>query len=205
MTQLELSNELLPLCAIILAAGESRRFGLDNKLLAKVEGVPILERVVRAVTGGGVQNVIVVTGADHEVIVTQLSGYNVTCIENGNWREGMGSSLARGAAAVDENLYSGILVCLGDLPYLSSDEVQRVIAVFEEQAGRRIIIPEHEGRRGHPVIFSVSYHSELMELSGDSGAKDILKDGYANLMAVPVDSIGIFKDIDSCTDLEGNV
>lgn len=184
---------------IILAAGESKRFGPENKLLVEVDGVPILERVVKTISNRGVVETIVVTGKDHDEVTTLLSGYKLQLEHNENWRNGMGSSLAKGVEAVDESSCDGILICLGDLPYLSSEVVGELLSVFYKCGGERIVVPEANGRRGHPVIFPISYRAELVKLTGDQGAKVITRE--ANSMIVEIKSSEILRDIDSTGDL----
>ena len=187
--------------AVILAAGASARFGKGNKLLAEVEGRPMLQSVVEAVRAGGVDKTVVVTGRDHASISTLLRGYAVKVALNERWREGMGTSLAKGVKELRGEKCAGILVCLGDLPFLSSRIVGKVIGVFRQDGGERIVVPVVNGRRGHPVLFPVSYAIELGQLVGDEGARSILNRSENRLMEVEVDSLEIVQDVDRQSDL----
>ncbi len=187
--------------AVILAAGPSRRFGDSNKLLVEVDGRPMLQRVVEAVMAGGVDDAVVVTGADYASITSLLRGYEVKLVRNKGWPEGMGTSLAKGMKALESDNCGGILVCLGDLPFLSSRMVRRVIEVFRQHHGERIVVPMVKGRRGHPVIFPVAYWTELGKLAGDKGARSILNKAGPSLFEVEVDSSEIVRDVDTQTDL----
>lgn len=187
--------------AVILAAGPSLRFGERNKLLVEVDGRPMLQRVVEAVTAGGVDETVVVTGADHASIASSLRGYGVKRVRNKGWPEGMGTSLAKGMKALESDNCGGILVCLGDLPFLSSRMVRRLIGVFRQHHGERIVVPKVKGRRGHPVIFPVACRAELMQLAGDIGAKSLLNNAGPSLMEVEVDSSEIVRDVDTPSDL----
>ena len=187
----------LKIWGIILAAGESRRFGKDNKLLTEIEGIPMLERVVMAVTRSAVGKTIVVAGSDYEAISSLISGYDVELIKNDDWREGMGSSLAKGTGAVEENSCAGILVCLGDLPFLDPDSINKVINAFVENECNRIVVPSRGSSRGHPVVFPVSYFEQLVQLDGDHGAKVIIKRAAQDVTVLPVESSAHFEDIDT--------
>ena len=182
--------------AVILAAGASVRFGKENKLLVEVDGRPMLQRVVEAVMAGGVDETLVVTGADHDSIASLLRGYGAKPVRNERWREGMGTSLAKGVRALDGDNCAGILVCLGDLPFLSSRMVGQIIQVFRQNGGERIVVPVVNGRRGHPVIFPGSYAIKLGRLTGDEGARSILNGAGDNLTEVEVDSPETVQDID---------
>lgn len=194
-------NPRRPICALVLAAGASTRFGPENKLLVETGGIAILERVVRAVTQEKIGKTIVVAGSGVGEIVSLLSGHPVEVIHNKNWREGMGKSLAVGAGMVEAPLFSGILVTVGDLPDLERSIVEKIIDDFIELKGKYIVAPTHRGRRGHPVVFPVHYLSELVKLTGDRGAKSLLAAAGENLREVEVNSAGIFKDVDKPTDL----
>ena len=187
--------------AVILAAGSSRRFGKGNKLLTELDGRPMLQRVVDAVTAGGVDGTVVVTGADHASITSLLREYRVKLVRNDRWEEGMGTSLAKGVKALDGENCAGILVCLGDLPFLSARMVRRVIGVFRQEGCERIVVPKVKSRRGHPVIFPTSYGMDLGKLAGDVGARSILSSAGDNLTEVEVHSPEICQDIDRQSDL----
>lgn len=187
--------------AVILAAGSSRRFGKGNKLLTELDGRPMLQRVVEAAMAGGVDETVVVTGYDYASVTSLLTGYRVKLVRNDRWEEGMGTSLAKGVKALDGANCGGILVCLGDLPFLSSLMVGRVIEVFRQNGCERIVVPKVKGRRGHPVIFPGSYRKELGEITGDEGARSILNSAGDNLTEVEVHSPEICQDIDRQSDL----
>ena len=187
--------------AVILAAGSSRRFGKGNKLLTELDGRPMLQRVVEAVMAGGVDETVVVTGADHASIKSLLGECAVKLVRNERWMEGMGTSLAKGVKALHGENCTGILVCLGDLPFLSSRMVGRVIEVFRQEGFERIVVPKVKGRRGHPVIFPGSYRKELGEITGNEGARSLLSRAGDKLTEVEVHSPEIVQDVDKQSDL----
>lgn len=200
MTETNKTVSVLPVCAIILAAGESKRFGPENKLLVEVDGVPALERVVNAIKQSGVERLAIVSGSDHEAIASLLSGYDVNVIKNPNWKQGMGGSLSAGASTIDESQFSGILICLGDLPFVESTTIAKLLETFLENGAQKIILPTNNGIRGHPVIFPVFYRKELMRLSGDQGAKSIISAAGESLLEIEIASDQIFRDIDRPSD-----
>lgn len=185
-----------PLCGIIPAAGDSRRYGPENKLFARVNGVALLEHVVRAISRGGVEEVLVVSGPDHEPIVSLLSRYEVRVIQNPNWQCGMGTSIAYAAGQIAPGGFSGILVCPGDLPALTSDSVRTIIRAFTDHGGEKIVRPVCKTRRGHPVVFPASFLPALSSLKGDEGARSILRKEAESLVEIPVADAGIYADMD---------
>lgn len=191
------------ICVIVLAAGESRRFGKHNKLFATIDGVPILERVVAVLSNCGFGGIIVVTGADHENTVSLLDGYDISFVKNLNWVDGMGSSLAIGAAAVDESRFDGVSVCLGDLPALETGTVLEMVRAFSLENKSQLVVPVYQGSRGHPVIFPIRVAPDLKVLSGDQGAKSVILKHSELVKEIAVESAGILKDVDTRMDLEG--
>jgi|TARA_B110000467_G_scaffold156276_1_gene169582 molybdenum cofactor cytidylyltransferase len=187
----------LKIAAIVLAAGQSRRMGPVNKLLMEIEGVPMVERVLLAIQAAGVEKTIVVTGFESDRIEERLSGYDVEFVWNENFEAGMGSSLAGGAAALAENRFHGILVCLGDLPYLKKDSIGKVIDAFKKAKGEKIVAPCFEGKRGHPVIFPSHYKKPLEGLQGDAGARALIQQEAQNLLELDLSEEGTIRDMDT--------
>ncbi|MDG2254371.1 MAG: nucleotidyltransferase family protein [Opitutaceae bacterium] len=183
--------------AIILAAGQSRRMGPVNKLLMVVEGVPMVERVMLAIQAAGVEKTIVVTGFESDRIEERLSGYDIEFARNEKFEAGMGSSLAVGTAALAEKRFDGILVCLGDLPYLKKDSIVKVIDAFNQANGEKIVVPCFEGKRGHPVIFPSRYRENLESLEGDAGARALIQQEARNLLELGLSEEGIIRDMDT--------
>ena len=189
------------ICAVILAAGESRRYGAENKLLVELDGVAVLERVVRAITASGVERTLVITGADHDKIVSLMNGYRAECMRNPNWKEGMGRSLAFGVEQIQEEAWEGVMICLGDLPYLDESTVVQVQEHFSKFEGSRIIVPQHKGRRGHPIVFPASCMKSLTQLRGDEGARSVIVENEESLVNLQVETKGIYQDLDRPEDL----
>ena len=187
----------LKIAAIVLAAGQSRRMGPVNKLLMEIEGVPMVDRVLLAIQAAGVEKTIVETGFESDRIEERLSGYDVEFVWNENFEAGMGSSLAVGAAALAENRFDGILVCLGDLPYLKKDSIGKVIDAFKKAKGEKIVAPCFEGKRGHPVIFPSHYKKPLEGLQGDAGARALIQQEAQNLLELDLSEEGTIRDIDT--------
>jgi molybdenum cofactor cytidylyltransferase len=182
--------------AIILAAGCSRRMGAQNKLLLPIQGVPIISHVVKAVLASRVEQVIVVLGHDAKEIRRLLPATRVTCVFNPEYKTGMASSLRYGLRAVAEEMDSAMIV-LGDMPFVSSAQLDRLIAQFGLDPGLDIMVPVSKGRRGNPVLWGRRYFNEIQELQGDTGARELLLDYAANVSSVEVNDTAIFLDIDT--------
>lgn len=183
--------------AVILAAGRSARMGQGiNKLMEEVGGVPVIRRVVEAALASTARPVIVVTGHEAARIAAALDGLDVTFAHNPDHASGMASSLRAGIFAVPETA-AGALVVLGDMPLLSSDVIDRLIATHAPDEGRLICVPVEGGLRGHPVLWSRRYFADLGALEGDVGARHILAANQDVVAEVTISGAGAFLDVDT--------
>lgn len=186
--------------AVVLAAGRSHRMGA-NKLLHELEGEPLVARVVDAALASAAEPVWVVTGHEAERVRAALAGRPVRFAHNPGFEGGMGTSLAAGAAALDD-APDGVLVCLGDMPWVRAAHLDALIDAFDPEAGAGICVPVHAGRRGHPVLFASRYLPELRALGGDAGARRVTERHSDAVRSVPVEDAGVLRDVDTPAELE---
>ncbi len=158
--------------AIVLAAGASRRFGA-NKLLAPVEGEPLVRRTVRNVLDAATGPVFVVIGRDADRVRSALEGLPVGFVENRDFEAGISTSIRAGVRAVLDSSVPAMLIALGDQPSVTPDLVRRLVAT-SGRTTRPIIAPHFSGVRGHPVVFDVRLAPELLAIRGDRGARDVV-------------------------------
>lgn len=154
---------------IILAAGLSRRMGAANKLLTKWRGKPLLRHVVDAAQDSDLDELLLVTG--HEAEAVRAIAPEVRAVHAEDYEAGMGASLAKGAAAVEEG--ANMMVLLGDMPLVEARHINTILA--EVGSDRPTIAIDDEGRRGHPVLFPARLRGALMALEADEGGRYILR------------------------------
>jgi molybdenum cofactor cytidylyltransferase len=191
--------------AILLAAGTSVRLG-RNKLLLPLSGGSVVQRVALALIDSRAAEVIVVTGHQAAEVRTALGGLSVRFTHNPDFETGQASSLKAGLKAAAEGA-DGYLFALGDQPLIQTDLVDRLIASFAPGEGEPLAAaPFFKGRRGNPVVISSRLRERLESLSGDEGAKGILKsimdESPARLAAVEAESEDNFRDIDTQDDFD---
>jgi molybdenum cofactor cytidylyltransferase len=179
--------------AILLAAGFSRRMGGENKLLKPFRGRPLIAHALETVGGLGLGQLVVVLGRSAEAVAPLLPA-SATATHNARAAEGMGTSLAAGAGALDPAL-AGAFVVLGDMPLVSRADYEALARAFRAQDGGAVCIPVHQGRRGHPVLFPARHFAALAACEGDSGARHILADPATRLIEVEASS-GMLIDFD---------
>ncbi len=183
--------------AIVLAAGQSRRMGPINKLLAEIDGVPMLNRVIDGVLGSKAGPTIVVTGHEEGRVKKAIGRRRkVELVHNPDFAQGLSTSLAQGIAALPEDA-DGVLVCLGDMPRVSAKVIDRLIDAFNPREGRAICVPTHFGKRGNPVLFGRRFFAEMMVVSGDVGARHLIGEHAEVVAEVETADDAVLLDVDS--------
>jgi molybdenum cofactor cytidylyltransferase len=182
--------------ALLLAAGQSRRMGGPNKLLAEIDGVPMVTRVTQRLLASRARPIIAVLGNQAAAVDAALGKLPVERVRNPEFAAGLSTSLKRGIAALPPDL-DGVIVCLGDMPLISGRHLDRLIAAFNPLEGRAIIVPTRRGKRGNPVLWSRQFFPEMAGLAGDVGAKHLIGE-HAELVAeVEMDDDAVLVDIDT--------
>lgn len=187
--------------ALILAAGKSSRMGHTNKLLADVGGVPMVARVADEALASLARPVAAVTGHQADKIAAALAGRPIEIVHAPDYAQGLSASLKAGIGALRKTGVAGALVLLGDMPRITAATVDKLIAAFEASGGRAICVPEAEGARGNPVLWPKDLFAEMVELSGDKGARDLLARHPDRIVRVPAPASEIFSDVDTPEDL----
>jgi molybdenum cofactor cytidylyltransferase len=161
------------LAAIVLAAGRSTRMGGPNKLLVPIDGEPMVRHAVRAAEAAGLAEIVVVTGHMREEVEAALAGLPVRFVHNPRFAEGLSTSLKAGVAALSPEI-DGAFVLLGDMPRIGPEHLRALAAAFDPAAGRGIVVPVRDGRRGNPVLWGRAFFSTFAGLEGDTGARHLI-------------------------------
>jgi molybdenum cofactor cytidylyltransferase len=184
------------LAAIVLAAGRGSRFraeaGADqDKLLADCvgrDGVmrPVIEQVLVNLPDRLMARWLVTTPDRTEIIrLAQAYGCQVLLLQSAGMGESIAAAVAASASA------DGWLVVLGDMPFIQSSSIERVIDALEEDG---ISVPVQAGDYGHPVAFGRAFGPDLMALTGDRGGKPLF--ARARVREVQVEDAGVLWDVD---------
>ena len=180
--------------AVILMAGTSTRMGEKNKLLLKIDGVPMGRKVVESIFQAGFSPIVVVTGHDAESIRKMLCHASVSFVHNEQYLEGMGSSIRKAFLRVSG--WDAGLIAMGDMPFVSVKMLQKIREAYTA-GGHTLIAPGVAGRRGQPVLFDARYFDGLRRCAGDVGARGILKENRSSLHLIEVGNESIFWDVDT--------
>jgi molybdenum cofactor cytidylyltransferase len=188
---------------IVLAGGKSSRMGRPKALLPiGPSGDTFFDRITRTLLDAGVDDVIVVVGADADAIragVRPASGVRI--VDNPDYEQGQLTSLLAGLRAIHDAHSTAALVTLIDVPLVSAVTVRTLIAAQLEH-GAPVVRPVSNGRHGHPVIFSRNVFAELERADPAQGAKPIVRAHAAEMIEVVIHDEGAFTDIDTPEDYE---
>ncbi len=187
--------------AVVLAAGKSTRMAPYNKLLvADRAGKPMIARVVDNVLSGPARPVIVVTGHRAEDIRAALSGRPVTFVHAEHYADGLAASLRAGIAAVPAAC-RGAIVCLGDMPLVTGRMLDRLVAAHDPVEGRSIVVPVHKGEIGNPILWDRALFPEILALSGDAGARVLLRRHMEQVAEIDIGDDAVLRDFDTVESL----
>ena len=185
--------------AVVTAAGSAERFG-GKKLLAPVDGEPLLDHTIRCLLEGGVSEVIVVVGTDArgelERDVNAMNDPRVRPVENPDPSRGMFSSIQAGVATANGD---ALVVLPGDMPYVRAETVRAVIAKYRER--RAIVSPRYNGKRGHPVVMPLALRDEIAATASTANLHEVIKQHQDMRVDLDVDDAGVVRDVDIPADL----
>jgi len=184
--------------AVVLAAGAGSRFG-GGKLLARLGGRPLIEVVLDNLRDAPVDEVIVVLGADAERVREVCERYDVRTVDNKGWARGQSTSVLAGLLACGKEARAAV-VLLGDQPLVGVEAIERLVAAFAE--GAKVAVATYGGKRRNPVLFSRGMWPLLeAELTGDEGARSLLRRHPELVVEVPCEVAGDPADVDTKEDL----
>jgi CTP:molybdopterin cytidylyltransferase MocA/CDGSH-type Zn-finger protein/quercetin dioxygenase-like cupin family protein len=175
--------------------------GQQHKLIAPLAGAALVTRIVDAALAANLCAVTVVTGAAALQIESALAGRELNFEHNPAYADGLASSLKRGLDSLPEQL-DGVMILLADMPLISCDHLNHLLAQFERGSCRDIVVPEFAGRQGNPVIWPVACIASMMQLAGDRGARNLLQQYAERIRRVSMSDDAVCFDVDTPARLE---
>ncbi len=184
------------ICAIVLAAGASRRMGDDDKLFKLIDGEPLLRRSVMQITKADINSCLVVVRKITDAHKAALEGLNVQLIEAPEASLGMSASMRAGVLAAGPNT-KAFLICLADMPDITDSHINKIMAAHDPDHDRNIIRPKTPaGKYGHPVLFDGKFYEDMASIDGDVGAKSVIQSASDEVYDLVLDE-AIITDLDT--------
>ena len=170
-------------------------------MLLEINGRTFIECIVDSIITSFVKEIIIVVGHEQEKVVAALDGYDIGLVENPDFKQGMSTSIRAGLEVITGKP-DAVLVCLGDMPLITSATVNLLITAFNPSAGREICVPIYRGKRGNPVLWSNRFIHEMMLLKGDTGARSLLTRYQKVVQDVVVPDSGVLVDFDTLESIK---
>ena len=167
----------------------------SNKLLADMGGRPLIVRTVQNILASQVNKVFVVTGHQADEIRAALQSEDVEFAHNSEFASGLASSVGVGVTAAKD--FDGVLICLGDMPLVSPQILDKMIETYDFAQGRDLVVPTYEGKFGNPVLWGSRYFPELTALRGDRGARELIDRYRERVIGIEVGDEAVALDADT--------
>ena len=191
---------MVEVAAIVLAAGRSTRFSGGaagaTKLVAEIDGAPLVRHAVSAALDLGARPVVVVTGHARDSVMAALAGLNLREAYNADFANGIAASVKTGLAALPPGV-DGALVFLGDMPRVTAALGRRLIDAYAADPSVDAVAPLVAGRRGNPVLLARRVFASAMRLEGDEGARKLLAQSRFRVAEFAVEDESAALDIDT--------
>ena len=172
MTNEKNANKIMK---IVLAAGESKRFGDKNKLSEMINNKPIINHVLDTLFEiFDYSELIVIIGHEHKLIKNLIFNKDIKILKNIDYKKGIGTSIALGVNYLERDI-DGVMMIPADMPYLNSKDLFNLEKKFIELNCEKVVMPEYNSRIGNPVVLPRSYFNILKSLKDDFGARSLIK------------------------------
>lgn len=183
---------------VLLAAGSGARFAGGNKLLAEVDGDPIVVRAATTLCEARVEAALAVVGYQAERIAPAVADLPIETTVNPDYADGQATSVRVGVEWAIDRDADAVLIALGDMPWVQPETYSAVLDAYRD--GADIVVPAYDGQRGNPVLFGARHFDALCDVTGDSGGRQLFATN--DVTRVPVDDPGVGRDVDTPDDLE---
>lgn len=189
--------------AVLLAAGSGSRLGTRPKCLLELGGVPLIRRLLIALSGAGVDELVVVLGHHAEMIEPLVQTFPVTIVRNPNPDEGQVSSQRIGLAALGARL-DAVIVALADQPLLNAQDITALIGAYKKRPdGAQVVFPQVAGERGNPVVFSNEVREQILSHGAQVGCRQWQAAHATAVAPWATDNRRYRVDIDTPEDIQG--
>ena len=186
--------------AVLLAAGEGRRMGGVAKALIRLQGVPLICRHLVALSGAGVDEVVVVTGHCGNAVAAQIEAFPVTIAHNPDYAAGQQGSVRCGLEALSAPL-DAVLVVLADQPLIGAADLTELIAAFKKRPHGQVVVPVVGGARGNPIVLDAAARDEILASGSNLGCRHLIERNPERVFAHETANTRLVTDLDTLDDV----
>ncbi|CAM8655402.1 COG2068 Uncharacterized MobA-related protein [Comamonadaceae bacterium] len=186
--------------AVLLAAGQGTRMGGVAKSLIRLQGVPLINRHLIALSGAGVDEVVVVTGHVRDAVEAQVQTFPVTLAHNADFASGQQSSVRLGLSALSGN-FDAVIILLADQPLIGATDLTELIAAFKKKPYGNIVMPMVGGQRGNPVVIDAEARAQVLASETNLGCRNLMDRNPDMVFAHQTENTRYITDLDTLEDL----
>lgn len=186
--------------AVLLAAGEGRRMGGVTKPLIELQGVPLIKRQLIALSGAGVDEVVVVTGHARDAIEAQIQSFPVTLAHNADYAKGQQASVRVGLAALSGH-FDAVFIVLADQPLIGSADLTELIAAFKKRPSGNVVVPVVSGQRGNPILLDDVALAQVLASDTNLGCRHLIERQPELVYAFETTNSRFITDLDTVEDV----
>jgi CTP:molybdopterin cytidylyltransferase MocA len=186
---------------VLLAAGTGSRMGGVAKSLIRLQGVPLINRQLIALSGAGVDEVVVVTGFSRDAVEASVATFPVTLAHNADYTLGQQSSVRVGLQALRGN-FDAVLVVLADQPLLGAADLTELIAAFKKRPAGHVVVPVVDGQRGNPIVMDEVALADILASDTNLGCRHLLERQPELVHVHTSNNTRFVTDLDTLADLE---
>jgi len=187
--------------AVLLAAGEGRRMGGVAKPLIRLQGVPLISRQLVALSGAGVDEVVVVTGYARDAVEGQVQTFSVTLTHNEAHAEGQESSVRMGLDALS-GPFDAIFIMPCDQPLIASGDLTELIGAFKKRPAGHVVVPVVNGQRGNPILLDEVAHAQILASGTSLGCRHLIERHPELVHAYETGNSRFITDLDTMEDVQ---
>jgi molybdenum cofactor cytidylyltransferase len=190
--------------AVLLAAGEGRRMGGVAKSLIRLQGVPLISRQLVALSGAGVDEVVVVTGHARKAVERQVQSFPVTLVHNEGHAHGQESSVRAGLAALSGS-FDAVLVAPADLPLIGAGDLTELIGAFKRRVAGHVVVPVVNGQRGNPIVLDELAHAQILVSATNLACRHLIERQPELVSPYETNNTRFITDLDTLEDVQALV
>ncbi len=186
--------------AVLLAAGEGSRMGGVAKPLIRLQGVPLISRHLVALSGAGVDEVVVVTGYARHAVEEQVRSFVVTLAHNQAHADGQQSSVRVGLAALSGS-FDAVMVVPADQPLIGASDLTELIGAFKKRPAGHVVVPVVTGQRGNPIVLDDVALARILESDTNLGCRHLIERQPELVHAYETANTRFVTDLDTVEDV----
>jgi CTP:molybdopterin cytidylyltransferase MocA len=186
--------------AVLLAAGEGRRMGGVAKPLIRLQGVPLISRQLVALSGAGVDEVVVVTGFARHAVEEQMRSFSVTLVHNEAHAQGQEGSVRAGLGALNGS-FDAVFIMPADQPLIAADDLTELIGAFKKRPAGHVVVPVVDGQRGNPILLDEVAQAQILASGANLGCRHLIERQPELVHVHNTANIRFITDLDTVEDV----